>query len=247
MQHQREVTLFSRLERVPDEVREELPEEFVEKFTLDPTFVGVDESLPKLCAALSNSFSPPTLVVSWNSLGGKPFAAADLKFDGGDISIFGDVHSRSTHELYDPNELYGALPSPFRGYYKWLDGIQMVPTTRGPGLGWRDLPCRYSSRDEVLDFSREVGFKSSIAKQHYKRFDSKSLQVWILAATGDAFFADEYNARGELYHFHQDRPDELSRVVGDNFLDEYSSFVIERRGSVGFDFSSWLKPLLGSP
>lgn len=225
---------------LPADVVAALPEGFVRAFQENQGFSGLGQGLEKTAALLSSRFDPPRLLVD-RTPGGNFLCF--LRFDSSDASVSAIVSDRETLELYPVAVQYRALPPIFRSYYQWFEGMQLLSPGEEPSLAWTDLPCAYNGRIELSDLARRASLPADVVKGLYARFESKSLQAWLCCRSGDVFFADEFNKRGQLFHFHKDNIGQVSRVEGDDFLDEYVSFVIAG-GEIGkFDLGPWLAPV----
>jgi hypothetical protein len=225
---------------LPTALAAALPEGFVRAFGKDGYCSGLGVGLEKTSAVLRNRFGSPRLLVERTPRGN--FLCC-LRFDGSDHSVSALLTSRETTELYPVSELYRALPAVFESYYQWFEGMQLLRPGEEPSLDWLDLPCAYNGRVELTDLSRSDLLPAGAVKSLYARLGSKSLQAWVRCSSGDLFFADEFNKRGWLFHFHKNDVEKVSMVDGEGFLDEYLSFVIAGGEPGRFALDPWLVPL----
>lgn len=224
---------------LPTEVEATLPEDFASGFHGQPGFSGLGPGLEKTGRVLRGRYGSPRLLAE-KTPGGNVLCF--IRFDAEAAAVAAVVSDRETLALYPVEESYAALPQVFQSYYRWLEGLQLLPPDGQPSLAWKNLPCAYNGRLELSDLAGRARLPADAIQALYSRFGSKSLQAWIRCDGGDVFFADEYNRRGRLYHFRTSDVTNVSVVTDDGFLDEYVSFVLGGNDPATFDFGAWLAP-----
>lgn len=227
---------------LPDEVAAILPQDFVEHFVRSNEFVGVTDKLPRIASVLRQDFGKPTLQIQWIKPG---LALKFLRFSSEERVVWGHVKSKETYELGNPQRDYGALPSQFLDYYKWLDGYQVSRVEGQPSIGWMDLPCGYGGRRELSDYARAKNLNSQLIKKIYRELNSRAIKIWMTCSTGDFFFADEFNSRGMLFHSKHNDSSAVSVVIEADFLDIYAAHILSGGAASEFDFDKCVKPLTG--
>lgn len=225
---------------IPADVAAALPAGFVQAFNAGQGFSGLGPRLERTATVLRERFEPPCLLVDRTPAGNY---LCFLRFDSGNGSVSAIVADRETIELYPVAELYAALPEVFQSYYRWFEGMQLLKPGEEPSLAWLDLPCAYNGRVELSDLARRASLSSDAVNGLYYRFGSKSLQAWLICSSGDVFFADEFNRRGQLFHFHKRNVAKVSVVDAEGFLDDYLSFVIAGGAFQDFNLGSRLSEL----
>ena len=230
--------VLNRTDPVPHRVVAELPEVFLQNYVRDVGFVGIDDALPQIVAALRTRYAAPQLLVQHVN---DDVSIYSLRFASDSGDVWGSVMTADLIEIGSPDD-YAALPAAFTAYYRWLDGLQLVAQGQTAAFEWTVLPCRYAGRVELLNLFRTAGVAQAATRKLYTQMRSKSLQMWIQGADGDVFFADEFNKAGTLFHLHLKRP-ELVSIVRDGFLDAYVAHVLQHRSAQGFALGSWLQAM----
>lgn len=229
---------YEPMSSLPPDLAAWLPARFVAGFCMEPGFVGLGEGFEKTRAVLRSRFESPALVAE--ALAGGVFLCM-LRFQAADFAVWGIVDSQDAQELFPAEELYASLPPIFRTYYQCFTGLQRVLPGGHPALGWKDLPSTYSGRREMSDYASHASLTKSSSKQLYARFESKSLKLWMETNSGDLFFADEFNVRGQLFHCPANNFSAASLVSGPSFLDDYVAWVVGGNAIEQFGFDAYLK------